>query len=278
MGFKKILTISRPRFWIYLLGPYLVGLGILYPSISNLWLVTFFLLYFTFPANLLVYGINDIFDYETDKRNPKKEEYENKVKPKERKKLYLTILFTNLPFLLLMPLINFSAVISLTFFLFFSIFYSAEPIRAKTTPFLDSVFNVLYLFPGFFAYYLSGGSGFSLTIFLAGTCWVMAMHAYSAVPDIESDKKTDISTIATKLEAKNTLIFCLLLYLASAILSYPSLNYVSIIFAIIYSAMILISFYQLKKSKLFKVYKFFPILNTVAGFIIFMYATFFINN
>jgi 4-hydroxybenzoate polyprenyltransferase len=35
-------------------------------------IVVLLMIYFTYPANLLVYGVNDIFDYETDKLNAKK--------------------------------------------------------------------------------------------------------------------------------------------------------------------------------------------------------------
>jgi hypothetical protein len=42
--------------------------------------------------------------------------------------------------------------LSLLGFLFFGIFYSAPPIRAKEIPFLDSFFNILYVFPGIAAY------------------------------------------------------------------------------------------------------------------------------
>ena len=272
MKLQKLLKNSRPRFWIYILGPYLLGIALLYPSISNTWLAIAFGLYFTFPANLLIYGINDIFDYETDKLNPKKETYEDKIEPSQRKYFYLAIAVTNIPFFLLLVLTPISAIYSFAAFLFFSIFYSAKPIRAKTKPFLDSLFNILYIFPGFFAYFLAGGANFSLSIFLAGTFWVMAMHAYSAIPDIKADKESGINTIATKLGAKNTLWFCLFLYVLSATFSYFYLGYLNIILGTAYILMIIISFKKLKRDQLFKVYKFFPIVNTLVGFFIFLYV------
>jgi len=274
MKLKYILKISRPRFWFYLIGPYLLGLAASYPDISNLWATALFGFYFTFPGNLLVYGINDIFDFETDKLNPKKEEYEHKVKPEQRKYLYSLIAIINLPFFFLLISASVFAVYSFLAFLFFSIFYSAEPIRAKTKPFLDSFFNILYIFPGFFAYFLTGGTRFNFLVFLAGTCWVMAMHAYSAVPDIESDLKSGIETIATKLRAKKTLLFCLLMYLLSAGLSYPYLKYMSLFFGLIYFILILISIHKLDEG-IIQVYKYFPWVNTSIGFIIFWYLILF---
>jgi 4-hydroxybenzoate polyprenyltransferase len=270
LSFNKVLKISRPRFWVYLLGPFLVGFATVYPDFSNLYLLIIFGFYFTLPANLLVYGINDIFDYETDKKNPKKEDYEAKVKPQQRNKLYTIIALTNLPFLPLLYWLPYSAIISLGLFLFFSIFYSAKPIRAKTIPFLDSLFNILYLFPGYVGYFLAGGSSFNLKIFLAGTCWVMAMHAYSAVPDIEADKQSGIETVATKLGGQNTLIFCLLLYIASAGLAYFKLGSLSLIFGLIYTGLMFFSLYKFKEDQLFRVYRYFPLVNILIGFLIFV--------
>jgi lycopene elongase/hydratase (dihydrobisanhydrobacterioruberin-forming) len=74
---SKLIAISRPRFWMYLLGPYLIGYalavsfhGTEYPyGLSYIFL---FLLLFTLPANLFLYGINDMYDGDTDRENPKK--------------------------------------------------------------------------------------------------------------------------------------------------------------------------------------------------------------
>jgi 4-hydroxybenzoate polyprenyltransferase len=41
---------------------------------DNIIQVLLFGLYFLIPANIRIYGINDIYDYETDKLNPKKVE------------------------------------------------------------------------------------------------------------------------------------------------------------------------------------------------------------
>ena len=85
MSITKLLRISRPRFWIYLLGPYLIGSILAFEPMQIIWQWQFWLgfVYFTLPANLLIYGVNDIFDYETDKLNPKKQNYEALVTPSE---------------------------------------------------------------------------------------------------------------------------------------------------------------------------------------------------
>lgn len=266
-----LIRVSRPRFWIYLFGPYVVGIAaaaagrsefVRPDSIS-------FALYFLFPANLLVYGVNDIFDYETDRLNPKKNSYEELVTPEKRSQLVAQILITNVPFVaaafLLAPQ-AFSAIIG---FLFFAIFYSAPPIRAKSKPLFDSAFNILYVFPGIFSYQMISGSFPPLTIVAASGLWTMAMHAYSAIPDIQADREAKVRTVATFLGIRLTLLLCLVLYLGSAALAYQYLGAVAVIIVLIYVGMIVASIIETDRERLFSIYRHFPLLNASIGFVIF---------
>ncbi|NNE98825.1 MAG: prenyltransferase [Pyrinomonadaceae bacterium] len=273
---RQIIKISRPRFWIYIFGPYIVGLAAAASNQSDLysWKVAIFALFFLIPANLLIYGVNDIFDYETDKINRKKIEYETLVTPEAAKRLSVIIFLFNIPFIAASYLLVSGASVPLLCFYFFSIFYSTPPIRAKTKPLIDSLFNVLYIFPGIFAFKMVSGSYPSPLIFAAAGLWTMAMHAYSAIPDIEADKAAGISTIATKLGSTATHIFCALLYVGSAILAYKYLGHISILFALVYSTMLLISLRFSRFNAVFKIYRYFPYINAVIGFILFWYIAF----
>jgi len=270
------LKVSRPRFWIYVFGPFLIGsIGAISEKNELLnptfWLyVPFFLLF----ANLLIYGVNDIFDYETDVLNSKKQDYETIVAPENRQKLWLVILLTTLPFLILTAFQNLLAILAMFGFLFFSIFYSAPPIRAKTIPLIDSIFNILYVFPGIFGYFLLGGTNLSWEIVLAGAFWVMAMHAFSAVPDIDSDQAAGFKTVATLFGGKGTLIFCAILYLSAGILTFKYLGIFSLIASICYLAMMFISLWNYSQTHVFAVYRYFPWLNTIIGFALFWYIAF----
>lgn len=270
MVFKKVLHISRPRFWLYLAGPYLIGLAAAAHSTTDLmgmW-VWCFLLYFLFPANLLVYGINDIYDYDTDKLNPKKVHYETLVTPNMRTSLANWILVTNVPFWILAFGLPLSHILAMLGFILFGMFYSATPIRAKTKPLLDSIFNILYLFPGWFGFYLVGGHGFSWRIFLAGALWVMAMHAFSAIPDIEADTKAKMRTIATTLGHTGTLFFCGACYLGAALLAASYIHVLALVLGTIY--ILIIATAILLQGRIFNVYKWFPFINTIAGFCLFL--------
>jgi 4-hydroxybenzoate polyprenyltransferase len=175
----------------------------------------------------------------------------------------------NLPFLFLAPYLDLRAAIALCLFLFFSVFYSASPIRAKTKPILDSAFNVLYIFPGIFSYALLTGVWPPLSLIIAGWLWTMAMHAFSAVPDISADLEADISTVATLLRRHGTIFFCSALYLAAAFLSFPYLGVLAVILGGAYLSMMAVSILQRGEASVFSVYKWFPIVNSVAGLAIF---------
>lgn len=266
-----LLKVSRPRFGFYILGPYLVGLVAAASDLSELWHWSYLALaiYFLYPANLLIYGINDIFDYETDRLNEKKVDYEALVPPDRRRELWIAIVVTNLPFLAIAFFANSSANVALAAFLFLSIFYSAPPIRAKTKPFLDSAFNLLYAMPGFFGYSLLAGEFAPAPLVVAALCWTAAMHAYSAIPDIEADKQARISTIAIVCGRYGTIAICLVLYTVSAILSAPYLGFASLTLGLAYVLLMIASFYSAKHGQIFKLYKAFPLINVAAGFVLF---------
>lgn len=288
---KHVLRISRPRFWIYLLGPFLVGLaanGFLQSipqaatAVDTMTLalslvpIMVFALYFTLPANLLIYGINDIFDYQTDVLNEKKSSYEALVKPGDRRKLWIAIAATNLPFLIPFAI---AAVLwpwswlAMLGFVVFGIFYSAPPIRAKARPYLDSAFNILYLFPGLYGFLVyNDPSGLDWYLVIAAALWCMAMHAYSAVPDIRADRGANLRTIATSLGRYRTLWLCLLLYASAAILSIHAIGWLGYVLGVVYVGLMALSLRTNTEQELFRYYTWFPKINTLAGLTLFFFT------
>jgi 4-hydroxybenzoate polyprenyltransferase len=266
MNLKQILNISRPRFWLYEMGTYFIGVLV---ATSFLWdflrpEILIFGFFFLIPANILIYGINDIFDYETDKLNPKKVEYESLLVPEKHRAVWVWILATNIPFLLYAFTINQKTGIYLLVFYFFASFYSATPIRAKIRPFFDSLFSAgHYIFTGVFGYFLAGGEGFPLVGFIAGILWAMAMHAYSAVPDIKADTDAGFKTIATWLGRNGTIVMCLVFYVASAVLFSTLVGVFPLIAVLVYVFLMVKSLKTQDDNKLFKIYTYFPWVNFV---------------
>ncbi len=245
-------------------------------ALSPWWLVALGL-YFTYPANVIIYGINDAYDYDTDKLNPKKQSYEALVGPEQRWLILrqaLTWLIAGYLLLEFVPGDNDTAAWSLLGFFFFGILYSMPPVRAKTKPLLDSAFNILYVFPALVSYALLTGSLPPWQLFVAASLWCMAMHAYSAVPDIAADTTARIRTIATALGGRGTLAFCTLCYVGAAVLSWPWLGWFSIAAGAVYVAMMFATISNLQPDHVFKLYKYFPYINMAVGMALFFRIAF----
>ncbi len=273
LSFRSLFTLSRPRFWIYELGTYLLGvLAVLPIGITplQLGLLIAFGIYFLFPANLLIYGVNDIFDYDTDKLNPKKVEYEALLLPKYHRHVWQMIAVTNLPFLALLFWVPDSAKIAFALFIFFAFFYSAYPLRAKIRPGFDSLFSAShYVVTGVFGYFLVGGVGVPWAGVIAGILWATAMHAFSAVPDIEADSGAGLRTIATWLGAPATLAVCGLFYFASSVLAAIVLGPLPLVFGLLYVLLMLFAWLgRLSGWDDLIVYRWFPVINLGVGFVL----------
>lgn len=271
---KILLIISRPRFWIYVLGPYLVGLAAGAKSPDDFLRpdVTIFLFYFLLPANLLIYGINDIFDFETDSLNPKKNDYEMRLPAEAHSSLIKSILTVNIPFFIIAALFSPKILAAFSLFVFLSVFYSSPPIRAKALPLVDSAFNFLYVVPGIVAYILTSNQWPPADVLLAAGLWTAAMHAFSAVPDIDSDRRVGLLTVAVFLGRHGTIIFCLLNYSISALIMYKYLGGSTIALGSIYASLMAASIFINNEKLLFRIYSSFPWINAIAGFVIFLIA------
>jgi 4-hydroxybenzoate polyprenyltransferase len=232
-------------------------------------LVLLFALYFLFPANLLIYGINDIFDYETDMLNPKKTGYEDVLAKDLHPLVFKAIFATNILFMMAVFSAPLLAIVTFALFIFFATFYSAPPIRAKARPFFDSFFSAgHYIATGAFGYFLVGGEGSVLLPVVAGMAWAIAMHAYSAVPDIKADGEASLATIATTLKSTPTIWLCFALYTVSAYIAFLYIGFVAILLYIPYALMMTLSL-RADEVKLMQLYKYFPTINALVGMAIF---------
>lgn len=269
---QKIWNISRPRFWVYTLGPFWLCAPLFYPF--NKELVPFFimLVYFTFPANILIYGINDLYDTSTDVLNDKKKSYEKLFDMGDKKNLLFWIFFSNIFFVIYAIFsLSQSALFYLFLFICISWQYSAPPIRAKAKPFFDSFFSgLLYILPALVSWKILSHSGAPFLPFLAAFFWSFAMHVYSAIPDIAADTKAHIKTSATILGKNKTIIFCGLLYGAATFIAYQYIGFVAPALYFVYLVLLIFSYNKNTPEEVLSVYKIFPIINTISGIILFI--------
>lgn len=277
LSLKETVLLSRPRFWMYVLGTFLVGMIAAGDPFEYDTTTTFLLfafgIFFSFPANVLIYGVNDIYDYHTDIYNDKKVKYEAVLLPAKHKKLWTVTVIMVLIFLPLVFVLNTLSILALIVFLFTGVFYSATPIRAKSKPPLDVLFSaIIYVSPAVVGFYITGNTNIEWLAVLGGLIWAFAMQTYSAVPDIQADRKAGEHTLATKLGSKKALWFCLFCYVFSASIGVYYVGAIAVVFGIVYVAMVILSLYN--STKLFKYYTYFPVINVITGAALFFYLFF----
>ena len=273
---KYVIEMSRPRFWFYLAGPVIVGVSYGATGISDFIKVSNILLflYFLIPANMYLYGINDIFDKDVDEYNPKKSESGNEVIYRGNRIIDIIVAISGVIGVCFFALLSFQAMIPILLFLSLGFAYSAPPFRFKTTPILDSITNGLYILPGISAYIFLSGELPPSSIITGAWVWSMGMHTFSAIPDIKPDREAGIMTTATYLGKKNTFAYCGVLWILSAVLF---IN-ISIFFAVLLVYPIVLAYIYFSSKSVSKSYWWFPYINVIIGMILSLggiYSTFF---
>jgi len=213
---KTLFWSSRPVSWINTAFPF----GATYVFLNHRVDLTFFVgtLFFLIPYNLLMYGINDVFDYESDLRNPRKGGIEGSLLGKQYHKLTIwSSILSCIPFLVyLYAVSDLNSALWLTLFVFTVVAYSAPVLRFKERGFLDSVTSSSHFVgPMIYALSLSGadlGNREVLSSILAFTLWGIASHAFGAVQDVKADREANISSIATMIGARATVWFAFICY------------------------------------------------------------------
>jgi 4-hydroxybenzoate polyprenyltransferase len=194
----RLLYISRPVLWINTLGPATVGMWLAGDLWS--WEALPVLLWLTLPFNLLIYGVNDVFDQETDAQNPRKGTLEGaRIVRSEVRQISLGVVVSNAPFLVYFALfVPPSAVAWMLLYALLFVGYSVPPARFKARPYLDSLSNAAYAFPLVFVP-LALGRGPVWSAAVGLMAWSAAKHTFDAVQDVDEDRKAGITTTAVKL-------------------------------------------------------------------------------
>jgi 4-hydroxybenzoate polyprenyltransferase len=212
-----LFWLSRPRFWLYQGGPVVVAVTYAADSPGELFspLAVALFLYFTIPANVFLYGVNDIFDRDIDEHNSKKDEG-REVSYRGDSVVIAVIVASGLLAAGFLPWLPALGSLALVSWAALSVEYSAPPLRFKTTPFLDSLSNGLYILPGVVAYAAIEGVAPPASAVAGAWLWTMGMHTFSAIPDIEPDREAGIETTATFLGESNTYYYCVMCWLTAA--------------------------------------------------------------
>ena len=219
---KTLFWASRPISWINTAYPFAVAYFLTTGSIDTTLVVG--TLFFLIPYNLLMYGINDVFDYESDLRNPRKGGIEGSLlEPRFHRLTVVSAVASCVPFILYLTFVGTSESTGwLYLFLFTVIAYSARGLRFKEKPFLDSLTSASHFVgPAVFGLSLAGANLADpalLPYFGAFTLWGVASHAFGAVQDVRADREGGIASIATAIGARATVRFAWIAYFAAGTL------------------------------------------------------------
>ncbi len=216
---KKLIWVSRPISWLNTAFPFAVGYLIAGEGFDAVLLVG--TLYFLLPYNLLMYGINDVFDYESDIRNPRKGGIEGMQEQRSFHPIIVkAALISNIPFLSFLFLAGTKTSQLVLFGLIFLVLaYSVPWLRFKEKPFLDSITSSLHFVgPLVFALTATSFTTDAVAYVIAFFLWGMASHAFGAVQDILPDREANLSSIATALGARTTVWFSCILYIAASVI------------------------------------------------------------
>lgn len=221
---RKLFWVSRPISWPNTSYPFLVGflLASSWP-LEGIQVATLIIgtLYFIGPYNLLMYGVNDVYDYESDIRNPRKGGIEGMKESRAFHPVILKAVFlTNVPFLLyLFTVSSWAGRGVLALVVFAAVAYSIKGLRFKEIPFLDSITSSFHFVgPLLFALVIGGFTPGAWPWLVAFFLWGVASHAFGAVQDIIPDREGRLHSIATFLGARWTIWGAAVLYLAASVL------------------------------------------------------------
>jgi 4-hydroxybenzoate polyprenyltransferase len=218
---RALFVSSRPLSWVNTAFPFAAAYLVATRTIDPVLIVG--TIYFLIPYNLAMYGINDVFDYESDLRNPRKGGVEGALLDRRMHRATLiAALVTNIPFLAYLVIVGSPlSWLVLAVSVFAVIAYSAPKLRFKERPLLDSLTSSThFVSPAVYGLVLAGAVFTPRLWLLLGAffLWGVASHAFGAVQDVIADREGNIASVATVIGARKTVRLSVLVYLAAGIL------------------------------------------------------------
>ena len=183
-----LFKVARPGFWLTSIWFYLLPLG-QRPAWEG-WTFWLGLLYVTFPLGLLIYGWNDLFDVENDRRNPRKGTclFGARPTPVQIAALPRWIALAQLPFALAFFLLLggktlpwWAAVVGAT------ALYNLPRIGLKNWPFVDLLNQISYTLVFVLSSWLNTVPQLPWHTFVFGALFAMHSHLFGEVMDHRFD-------------------------------------------------------------------------------------------
>ncbi len=193
-----LVQVSRPILWPVLPLVYALGLHAAHAEWSAIAISQIVLL--TFPMNLIGCGLNDIYDYESDRLSSRRKAIWGAVIRPEERTFVLSACVAMMPLVIIGACLtrnrdNFMATVSLVLMAWV---YSVPPYRLKERPPLDSLANGLgyFLLPLMMGFSLNADPReMPLRYYLLALC-VAGVHALATAADYDADLEAGHRTLA----------------------------------------------------------------------------------
>ncbi|WAB82266.1 prenyltransferase [Microcella daejeonensis] len=219
--FSQLVLSSRPLSWINTAFPFAAAYLLTTSRIDATLVIG--TIFFLVPYNLAMYGINDVFDYESDLRNPRKGGVEGALlDPRIHRTTLWAAAISCAPFLVYLVIVGDPlSWLVLAISMFAVVAYSARGLRFKEKPFLDSLTSSThFVSPAVYGLVLAGAA-FTPALWLilvSFFLWGIASHAFGAVQDIVADREGGISSIATVIGGRATVRLAVVAYVVAGLL------------------------------------------------------------
>jgi 4-hydroxybenzoate polyprenyltransferase len=193
-----LVQVSRPIVWPVLPLVYAFGIhasGAEWSAVSVLQALTL-----TFPMSLIGCGLNDIYDYESDRRSPRRRAVWGAVVSSDEQPLVWKACLWMIPLVVLMACAtrNRENVVATLSLVVVAWIYSIPPYRLKERPPLDSLANGVgyFLLPLMMGYSLNANPReMPLRYYLLALC-VAGIHSLATAADYEADLAAGHRTLA----------------------------------------------------------------------------------
>jgi 4-hydroxybenzoate polyprenyltransferase len=218
---RALFLTSRPLSWVNTAFPFAAAYFVTTGRVDLTLVVG--TVFFLIPYNLAMYGINDVYDYESDIRNPRKGGVEGALlQPRWHRATLWASGLVALPFVIYLVAVGGPASwLVLAVSLFAVVAYSVKGLRFKERPFLDSITSSThFVSPAVYGLVLAGAifTPAMIALLAAYFLWGAASHAFGAVQDVVADREAGIGSVATVIGARAAVRLSIVLYLLAGVL------------------------------------------------------------
>jgi 4-hydroxybenzoate polyprenyltransferase len=214
-----VVKAARPGFWLTAIWFYLVPVGgrnVL--NQAEFWLGLF---YVSFPLGVLIYGWNDVVDFEADRFNPRKGTYLFGARGTAERlaRLPRRIALVQVPFAILFTLLlGPKALAWFAVLIVVTAMYNCQPFAFKGRPGFDLLNQAGYLLVFVLASWLNHVSQVPWFTFLFGAMFAMHSHLFGQIMDLGPDRAAGRRTLAGVLRARPAKWLLIVFLAAEAVL------------------------------------------------------------